>query len=531
MDTTPLSSHPSLDYETVWRAMRQLVDRVFGALERDDVLDECLDVVVELLGADRGLVVVVAPDGSRKAIHGRRNRTDLAPVERDDISRTIVDKALASGECVVYQPDVHTIKSVTTLGIVAALAIALHGQAGADDGRRAILYVDVRNQRKFLHPSHVEFFMSAALLLGAVLEQHRKGEVVRAHLSEARGHMMDARRAPSLAEFVGAPSMKPLAEEIQSALRSDASMLIVGESGTGKTLLAQAIAEASGRRPIVRAMLGGSDDLNTITSEMFGHERGSFSGAAGKRVGLVEFADNGTLILDELLNLPLHAQRLLLDFTQFGTYRPLGYQRPEPKKAKIRIIAATNGDLRAAMRDGRFREDLYHRLAQVVIELPPLRARRDDIPVLARATLQRVDPTRPWTLSAGLERVLASPSISWSGNVRQLERVVARARERALTRDPEARELVPAHLDARDLDGIDPVAAGDPSAKTSDAIEPSSAWQQLQTDRDRLDEREADVIRATLTRHNGVVAYAARELGVARTTLASRIEALGVKKK
>src|SRR5438477_9590402 len=102
-----------------------------------------------------------------------------------------------------------------------------------------------------------------------------------------------------------------------SALAGTSSILVLGESGTGKTLLAQAIAEASGRRPIVRAVLGTSDDLNTVTSELFGHERGSFSGASGTRMGLVEYAHKGTLILDEVLNLSPHAQKLLLDFTQF----------------------------------------------------------------------------------------------------------------------------------------------------------------------------------------------------------------------
>src|SRR4029079_19208768 len=193
-----------------------------------------------------------------------------------------------------------------------------------------------------------------------------------------------------------------------------------------KTLLAQAIAEASAKRPIVRATLGGSDDLNTITSELFWHERGAFSGATGRRVGLVEFANNGTLILDELLNLPPHAQKLLLDFTQFGTYRPLGYDRAEPKKARVRIVGATNGDLRAAMRDGRFREDLYHRLAAVVIALPSLRERRGDIPALAERTLRRDDSSEVCTLSIATRQLLVAPALECSGNVRQLERVVAR---------------------------------------------------------------------------------------------------------
>ena len=227
--------------------------------------------------------------------------------------------------------------------------------------------------------------MTSALLLGAVLEEHRKGETTRAHLREAKGHTTDARRPPQLGELLGTPSMRAVADAVESALASEASILIVGESGTGKTRLAQAIAEASGRRPIVRATLGESDDLDTITSELFGHERESFSGAASKRVGLVEFADRGTLVLDELLDLPMHAQKLLLEFTRLGTYRPLGHQRPEPKRARTRLIATTNGDSVAAIRDGRFREDLYHRIAQVVPPYSlPFATRRDDVPVLAQ---------------------------------------------------------------------------------------------------------------------------------------------------
>jgi transcriptional regulator with GAF, ATPase, and Fis domain len=533
-DQAGLSARRGLDHEAMWRAMRALVERVTRAVDGDDALDACLDVVVELLGADRGLVLVPMSDGTLRAATARRQRHPLTPHEREEVSKTIVRQALDGGQCVVWDEEAarkrsagglrgYASESVSTLGIRVALAAPILAAPGLTP--RAVVYVDFRDPRKFVEDRQVEFFMTAAMVIGAVLDQHARAETTRAHLREARTHTVESRSTPPLADLLGPASMGQLRAEIDAAVLGTLSLFILGESGSGKTLLAHAIAEASGRRPIVRALLGGSDDLNTITSELFGHERGAFSGATSKRVGLVEFADKGTLILDEVLNMPAHAQRLLLDFTQFGTYRPLGYERPEPKRADVRIVAATNGDLGAAMRDGRFRADLYHRLAGVVLHLPPLRARREDIPALAESTLRRIDPARTWTLSVGLRRLLLSPTIAWSGNVRQLERVVARARERALSRDPTAMALGPEHLDARDLDAETPrdVAVGSPDAGLA------SAWERLQTQREQLAAREHEMIREALARSGGVVAHAARELGMARTTLASRIDVLGIR--
>jgi transcriptional regulator with GAF, ATPase, and Fis domain len=531
--TDALSTRADLDHETMWRAMRHLLDRVFGVLESESVLDDCLDILVDLIGADRGLVLVVDEAGTPRTINARGKGKTLGPLEREEISKTIIREALETGKCVTW--DVSSLSassSVTSLGILAALAAPLHRPGLTTNSARAVLYVDVRDVRKHVEKSHVEFFMASALLVGALLDQRAKGENDRARLGEALSHTTDTRRTPPLEDIIAYGGLQTLKEEILSATRSELSILILGESGTGKTLLAQALAEASGKRPIVRATLGGSDDLNTITSELFGHERGAFSGAVGKRVGLVEFANNGTLILDELLNLPPHAQKLLLDFTQFGTYRPLGYDKAEPKRSRVRIIGATNGNLRAAIKDGRFREDLYHRLAGVVLDLPPLRQRREDLPALAESTLRRADPKRTWKLSLGVRRLLLSPSLEWSGNVRQLERVVFRARERALSRDPEATELVPDHFEARDLDGVSPSEA---AAISQRAPEPqgdeaaAAGWQRIQAERARLDEAEQAILRRALQDHSGVVAHTARALGVARTTLASRLDVLGLR--
>jgi two-component system response regulator GlrR len=233
---------------------------------------------------------------------------------------------------------------------------------------------------------------------------------------------------PGLRPLVGeSPSFLAVLERIPLVSRCDASVLISGETGTGKEMIARAIHHLSprSRKPFL-AVNCGAIPTDLVENELFGHERSAYTGASSQQDGVVQEAEGGTLLLDEVDSLPLLAQVKLLRFLQEKEYRPLGSSRT--RKADVRVLAAANGDLETAVRQGRMRQDLYYRLNVLPFHLPPLRERREDIPRLAHHFLA--------CYSAGRER--PSPGFSthalqalldydWPGNVRELEHVIERA--------------------------------------------------------------------------------------------------------
>ncbi len=223
------------------------------------------------------------------------------------------------------------------------------------------------------------------------------------------------------------PAMRGICEVLTRVAETSLSVLITGETGTGKGLVARAVHEESGRGgrfvTINCAALPGS----LLESELFGHVKGAFTGASAARTGLFVEADRGTLFLDEIGDMTPALQAKLLDVLERGVVRPLGSNREHAVDA--RIVAATHHDLQDAVVTGRFREDLYYRLAAVAVELPPLRARRQDIPLLIDVLLERARRAYPKARGArfsegALRRLLDAP---WPGNVRELENAVSRA--------------------------------------------------------------------------------------------------------
>ena len=209
--------------------------------------------------------------------------------------------------------------------------------------------------------------------------------------------------------------------------RSDAPVLIAGESGTGKELVAKAVHEYSPRRQREMITINcGAIPENLLESELFGHEKGSFTGAIARRAGRFEQADGGTLFLDEIGDMPLSIQVKLLRVLQDGSFSRVGSN--ETITTDVRIIAATHKNLSEEVSNGRFREDLYYRLNVVEIPIPPLRERPEDIPLLAEFFLQRITRKNGMArIRLSAEAINALQSHKWPGNVRELENTIARA--------------------------------------------------------------------------------------------------------
>jgi two-component system response regulator HydG len=301
------------------------------------------------------------------------------------------------------------------------------------------------------------------------------------------------------AQILGdSPAATALREMIRRVAPSDAAVLVLGDSGTGKELVARAIHAGSPRaeRPFVVVHCGAIPE-NLIESELFGHERGAFTGADRRRTGLFEAAHGGTLFLDELGELPLAVQPVLLRALQFGELRPVGGNRVQT--VDVRVVAATNRDLLAEVERKTFREDLYYRISTLVIEVPPLRARAGDVGLLARVFLERECAKLGHALIFEPAALDALARLEWPGNVRELENAVVRlatlAAGPALTAADVERLVVTRRRSA---------AAG--ALPTLD-----------------VEELERLAVLAALEKHAGNKRAAAAELGVSPKTLYSKL--------
>jgi transcriptional regulator with GAF, ATPase, and Fis domain len=259
--------------------------------------------------------------------------------------------------------------------------------------------------------------------------RHAKGYEEASFAANERAYPLEEARAPvgSYGIVGRSAALRAALQEVEQVAGSDATVLVTGESGTGKELVAGAIHTASARRERALVKVNcAAMPANLIESELFGHERGAFTGATLKREGRFAVADSGTLFLDEVGELPIELQAKLLRVLQEGEFEPVGSSRT--RKVNVRVVAATNRDLAAEVRAGRFREDLFYRLNVFPIHLPALRERSEDIHALVDVFVQRFATRQGRRFEpVSQESIRRLQAYSWPGNVRELHNVVERA--------------------------------------------------------------------------------------------------------
>ena len=334
-----------------------------------------------------------------------------------------------------------SITSVEDLGLRSVICVPLKGKRGSTLGA---LYLDNPLEKGIFGPAELELvenFCSQAALAWIAAENRKERERLLAQLREARDRLSDEleatrreavrRGADTRAEFCGIVGGSRPARElfrwIEAVAPTDIPVLVTGESGVGKELVVRAVHQRSTRRdgPFIAENCGAVPS-GLLESILFGHVKGAFTGADRRRRGLFELANGGTLFLDEIAELPMELQNRLLRVLQEGEVRPLGSQRVV--KLDVRVATATNRDIRRAMAKGEFREDLYYRLQGMMIRVPPLRERKEEIPGM-------IEKFRGEAVAAGQTSITGFTTDAidelfrgdWPGNVRELRNTTFRA--------------------------------------------------------------------------------------------------------
>ena len=335
-------------------------------------------------------------------------------------------------------------------------------------------------------------------LVAIVRNQIDLGNAVRAYRRlEQENQLLRGKGGPNL--IAQSAAMRPVLEMVSRVGPSDANVLITGENGTGKGVIAQALHAVSTRagQPFISVNMGGLPE-GVFESELFGHVRGAFTDAKSDRAGRFELADGGTLFMDEIGNIPLNQQSKILRTLETGEYERVGSSRTY--HVKVRLISATNADISAEVANGKFRQDLLFRLNTISIHLPPLRERREDIPLLAQHFLkQHVERYRKAITGFDAGALEAMQSHTWPGNVRELDHAIERGVLMATSKVVRTADL-----------GL---TAGSATPRIEDMS---------------LEEVEAHLIRKTLARCDGNARRAAEELGLSRSAFYRRLEKYGL---
>jgi len=383
-----------------------------------------LELILSAIPGDRAALLLTdrgAPEIADAFALDRRGGTDSFQVSRTVVRQVLDGTALLAGD-VLLSGDLASAESLKASRVRALLAAPV-SHLGRGLG---LLYVDALTQEPPgapLDESHLEILTALGGIAAGALAGVRQME----WLDEENRRLAEGLSAGAGGMVGESPRMREIQRLLRRAAASDSTVLLRGESGTGKEVAARTVHQESPRagRPFVVINCATLSE-NLLESELFGHEKGAFTGAVARKIGKAEAADGGTLFLDEIGELPLPLQAKLLRFLQEREFDRVGGTRPI--RVDVRMVAATNRDLEKAIREGTFREDLFYRLSVIPLHLPPLRERREDIPLLASRfaalTSQRLGrPVAGFTPEARA----CLQGYDWPGNVRELANAVERA--------------------------------------------------------------------------------------------------------
>lgn len=533
------------------RAFVDLASRMVGETDLQALLLSVVDSAIELVGAERGFLLLARSGGTgpprphdpgelEVRVARSFDRSEVL-VPRGHLSAGVVRRVLEHGSALLSldageDARLEGMASVEELRLRSVLCVPVPGREGV----QGVLYLDNRLQRGAFEQRELELVellavqaavaLRNARLVEELRERNQQLEVSQAsiqrlndqlgrevrdrdgELAITRAQLGRERGRREFAGIVGASdAMRGVFDQLERIVETELPVLVHGESGTGKELIARAIHRGGPRRegPFVTENCAALPD-SLLESELFGHVKGAFTGAYKAKRGLLEQADGGTLFLDEVGDMSPAMQKKLLRVLQEGELRQVGSD--EVRRVDVRVVAASNQDLEALVRTGAFREDLFYRLAVLRVELPPLRARRDDIPLLAETLLTRAAreagrdaPVLPQEVLAALTRH------AWPGNVRELENemrrlvVLAVGAARVTDLSQAVRE---GRTHATGLDEAQVLEQGDIKGVVAD-----------------LERRS---IEAALEQAGGNKSQAARSLGISRFALQRKLDKYGL---
>ncbi len=412
-------------------AVYRISEIITSAADLDHLLSRVLDLALEIVRAERGLIILVDEEGERQAVRAARGVEPETIADALEYSHSVVREAAAGRTMVMLDSEddrsFKRFRSVSLFQIKSLACVPIKVR----DRILGTVYLDSRNAGYLFRDEDVEFLRAFANLAGSAIEMARLTTRLSRENVSLQREVQDLRKAAGdrtrYRELVGKTiRMQAIYDMMDRISASTLPVLITGESGTGKELVARALHFTGPRREkrfFTENVAAIPDTL--LESELFGHARGAFTGADRDRKGVFEEADGGTLFLDEIGDMSLPLQSKLLRALQDGEVRPLGTTRSV--KADVRVISATNRNLEEMVEEGKFREDLYYRLHGVEIRMPPLRERKEDIPILVEHFLSKLAAKNGLSQKKlDISALQLLIRYDWPGNVRELENEVAK---------------------------------------------------------------------------------------------------------